>query len=269
MNAITELKSLEIPDESTINRGASAALKMAETFVVSTADDYALAADELRACKAKLNELNARRLSITRPMDAAKAAVMALFAGPIQALEKAEDIYKSGMLTYKTEQDRIAAEARRRAEEAAAAERRRLEQEAAERQRQADAERARLEAEARTAAEAGDARAAEQAQQQAAQVAQTAALEVAAIENTAQVIVAAAPVVAPIKASGTSVRESFDFEVTDLHALVKHVGEHPELLSLLRADEVKLRAYVRGLGRNTNLPGVRVDVKRTLAARAA
>ena len=57
--------------------------------------------------------------------------------------------------------------------------------------------------------------------------------------------------------------------MVDLAALIVYVAAHPDLISLVMTDSVKLRAYVRGLGMNTNLPGVRVFEKRSMSARAA
>lgn len=143
-----------------------------------------------------------------------------------------------------------------------AAERRRLAEEAAARQREAAeqaaaAERARAE---------GDAQAAELARA----AAQRAQSEAAVAATTAQ-LVTAAPVVAeaPAKTKGIATVATIQFEVVDLHALVKHVAERPELLALLTPDSVKLRAYVRGLGTACALPGVRVFEEKTMRARAA
>jgi hypothetical protein len=59
------------------------------------------------------------------------------------------------------------------------------------------------------------------------------------------------------KATGTSIKTAVDYEVTSLISLVRHIADNPVLINLVMKDSVKLRAYVRGLGLNTNLPGVR------------
>lgn len=302
MNILAEVQKIALPDETQLNAGANAALRMAQSFTITSAEEFELAAGELKAIKAKKDALTEKRMAITRPMDAAKAAVMDLFRGPIAALEKAENLFKGAMLTFQSEQERIAAEARRRAEEEAAAERRRLEEEArrvreaaeaeqrriaeaeAERVRLATAERQRLEDEAAAARAAGnaaaaaaaeaaaaqqreaDAAAAAQAEQAAATAQQNAALEVSAIEQVSAVVVAVPPAAAPAKVAGISTAKTVDFEVTDLFALVKHIAANPALINLVRADDVKLRAYVRSLGMSTNLPGVKVGEKKTLRA---
>lgn len=166
----------------------------------------------------------------------------------------------------------------------AEAEQRRIAEAEAERQRLATAERQRLEDEAAAARAAGDAAAAAeaeaaaarqreadaaaaaQAEQAAATAQQNAALEVSAIEQVSAVVVAVPPAAAPAKVAGISTAKTVDFEVTDLFALVKHIAANPALINLVRADDVKLRAYVRSLGMSTNLPGVKVGEKKTLRA---
>ena len=71
----------------------------------------------------------------------------------------------------------------------------------------------------------------------------------------------------PAKAAGTSIAKTVDYEVVSLIDLVKHVAANPDLISLLSFDSTKMRGYVKGLGLNTKLPGVRVFEKRTMAAR--
>lgn len=266
MNPLAALSAIQTPDEAQLTTRAQQALRMVESMVIDSPETYSLAADELKAIKAKANTIEDQRTSITGPINKALKAINDLFRGPAALLANAEQIIKGKMLGYQQEQERIAAEERRRAEEAAAAERRRLEEEAAARQREADAEAKRLAEAAQAAAATGDTAAAEQAQRQAETVQQNAALEVAAIQSSAEVITA--PVVAApvVKAVGISTAKTLDFEVQDVGALIQHVAANPQLQSLLRVDEVKLRAYVRGLGMSANLPGVRVFEKKTLRA---
>lgn len=302
---LTEVKSLAIPDMAVMNSTAASALRMAKSFVITSDDDYRLAGEELQSVKGRITRMEAARTSITGPMNKALKAVNDLFRGPMGALTEAENALKGSMLTYHDEQQRRLAEERRIAEEAAEAERRRIAEEArqvelkaaAERQRIADeaaaaqaaaqAEQDRLAQEAATAAAAGDKAAAEEANRQAEASRVQAELErqqaeqraneiaVSANESVAALRVVSSVISAPVastdtaKASGTSVKGTVDYEVKSLISLVQHVAAHPELVSLLAVDTVKLRAYVRGLGLNTNLPGVYVYQKRTMSARAA
>lgn len=236
MNAPAELIPLQVtvqhPPAAALAKGADSALALVEAFEVTDDATFELGGEELKAIKAKAATLEEQRKTITKPMDDAKKAVMDLFRGPIDALTRAEGILKGKLLGYQQQKEREAAEARRKAEEAAAA------------------ERARLEDEARRLEEQG--RAGEAVVQRA-----VAEMVVAAPMTTA----AAAP-----KVAGLATRTTVDFEVVDLLALVKHIAQHPELIGLLQADSVKLRAYVRGLGTACNLPGVRVFGKASLSA---
>lgn len=224
--------TVQHPTAAALARGADAALALVESFEVVDDATFEIGGDELKAIKAKASALEDQRKAITKPMDDAKKAVMDLFRGPTELLTKAETILKGKLLAYSQEQARKAAEAQRAAEAAAAAERKRLADEAA-----------KLEAEGR----AGE----------------------ATVQRAIAEMVVAAPVTtvaATPKVAGLSTRTTVEFEVVDKLALVKHVAQHPELLALLIEDTTKLRAYVRGLGMDTNLPGVRVFEKASLAA---
>lgn len=261
-NPLASVAALTLPDTAALTTRAQGALEFIESFAIVDQQSYELAAEELQAIKARSKRLEEQRTGITGPINTALKAINALFGGPKDLLDSAEAALKRKMLAYKNEQDRIAAEERRKAEEVASAERRRLETEAAQRQAEAKAQ-----AEAAAAAQAaGDMQAAALA----AAAAQRAQAEANVAATTAQVVVAA-PVVAVAKpaAKGISTSTKVDFEVTDLRELVKHIAEHPELLSLVVADSVRLRAYVRGLGLACKLPGVRVFETSTMAARAA
>lgn len=288
-NILAPVASLTLPDSAALTGRAQSALAFIQDFTVDSPETYGLAADELKAIKQRANALEEQRTAITGPINKALKAINDLFRGPSEMLSQAERLLKGKMLAWDQEQERIAAEARRKAEEAAAAERRRLEAEAAERQRQAEeqaraaaaAAQAQRDAEAAAAAAkaAGDAEAAAaaereaQAQAQAASIAQAATqraqAEAHVAAETSQMVVAAAPAVERTVVKGISTAKKVDFEVRDLHALVKHIAERPELLALVRVDDVKLRAYVKGLGMATNLPGVRVFEDRVMSARAA
>jgi chemotaxis protein histidine kinase CheA len=255
---LAPIAALSLPDQAKITNSAQQALSFIDSFAIFDVETYGLAADELRAIKVKANRLEEQRTAITGPINSALRAINDLFRAPAELLSRAESTLKGKMLSWDSEQERIAAEARRKAEEAAAVERRRLEEEAVARQREAYAQTAA----AAAAQAAGDAQAAAIAQANAAR----AQAEAAAAATTAQVVVAA-PVQMPLKVDGISTSTRIDFELTDLHALIKHVAEHPELLSLVGANDTRLRAYVKGLGLACKLPGVRVFEDKVMSAR--
>lgn len=260
-NILAPVASLILPDAAALTGRAQQALQFIEFMAVTDAETYSLAADELRAIKTRASAIEAQRTGITGPINKALKAINDLFRGPAELLERAESLLKGKMIAYDREQERIAAETRQRAEAAAAAERRRIEEQAAEAQRQAQV--------AAAAAQAAQAAGDTQAAQLAAAEAQRQAAQAQTATATAQMIVAPVVLADKVKAAGISTSTRLDFEVTDLQALVRHIAEHPELLALLRADEVKLRAYVKGLGTAANLPGVRVFEVRGMSARAA
>lgn len=247
----------------------------ASDYVIDSPELFQAAAEDLQRVKALMKTVEDTRVGITGPLHQAKQAVDNLFKGPKTFLEQAEAKLKGAMLTWSTEQDRIRREAERKAEEQRRAEQARLDAERREREAEArrrDEEARRLEEEARAAAAAGDAAKAQQLEieaQEQANAASDAACEAETLSQTAAVMTFPVAAPAPQKVSGISTSKTVDFEVTDLHALVKHVAAHPELIGLLAADTVKLRNQVRATGLKTNLPGVRVFEKKTLSARAA
>lgn len=246
----------------------------ATDFTIDSPELYEAAAEDLRRVKTLAKQVEDTRVSITGPLHQAKQAVDNLFKGPATFLQQAESALKSAMLTWDQEQQRIRREAERKAEEARRAEQQRLDAERRQKEeeaRRADEEARRLEEEARAAAAAGNAQQAEQLQEQAqekANAASDAACDAHAIQQTAEVISMPVAVPPPQKVTGISTSTTVDFEVSSLHALVKHVAAHPELINLLSADSVKLRAYVRGVGMQCQLPGVRVFQKSAIRARA-
>jgi hypothetical protein len=254
---------------------AQRALANAQDFTVDSDEMLEAAGDDLKAVKALQKKVEEQRTSITGPLNQAVKAINDLFRAPKAYLDDAEQKLKGAMLTYTTEQERIAAEARRKAEEAARIERERLAAEQAKQEaaaREAAEASAKAEAEAAVAAAKGDHEAAAKAQAEARQQAETAeaaAAEAHATAITSAVVSMPASVRAPAKVSGIATSKTVDFEIRDLHALVVHIAAHPELISLLMADSVKLRAQVRATGMNTNLPGVYVFEKRGMSARAA
>jgi colicin import membrane protein len=254
---------------------AQRALANAADFTIDSDEMLEAAGDDLRGVKGLQKKVEETRTSITGPLNQAIRAINDLFRQPASYLDQAEVKLKGAMLTYTQEQQRLAEIARRKAEELARQERERL---AAEQRKQEEAARAAAQAAeeaqraAQEAAAKGDAEAeaianAEAAKQ--AEVAEAASAEAQATAITSAVVSMPAAVQAPAKVTGISTSKSIDFEVVDLHALIVHIAAHPELISLVVADSVKLRNQVRATGMNTALPGVRVFQKSTMSARAA
>ena len=195
---------------------AQNALTSASDFVIDSPTMFELASDDLKQVKALQKEVEEKRTSITGPLNQAVKAVNDLFRSPKEYLDKAEATLKRAMVTWTTEQERIAAEARAKAEAEARAERERLA--AIEREQQEAARRAQEEAQA--AAAAGDQEAAAAAMA----AAEAAELQAATAAMTAQVVTVAPAVEAPAKVTGISGRVTYSAEVTNLMELVQAVA---------------------------------------------
>ena len=89
---------------------------------ISNQGDYDSAATILKAVKSRYKEIDEQRKEITKPLDAAKKAVMELFNSPLKALEKAESFIKSRMIDYTSEQEKKAREEQARLQKLADAE---------------------------------------------------------------------------------------------------------------------------------------------------
>jgi hypothetical protein len=248
---IVEPKSTLSYDASiavTLATKAKGHMLSATDIVIDSPELLEMAAEDLRNIKALAKEVEEKRTSITGPLNKAVKAVNDLFRAPAEYLEAAEGSLKKAILTYTTEQERIAAEARRLAEQQARVERERL-----------AAEAAKKEAELEAAMATGDDTAIEQAQ----------------AEAFAAVVVSQAVTVTPIasapaKVTGISSRTNHVAEVTDLMALVKAVADGKAPIQCLVADTKFLNAQAKAFKRDGELyPGVIGKAERSLSARAA
>jgi hypothetical protein len=245
-------------------------------IVVDSEIMQAIAADDLKAIKALQQRVEEKRTAITRPLNQAIKAINDLFRAPKEYLDQAERTLKAAILDFTAEQEKIAAQARRQADEAARLERELLaeqqrEQQRLARQSQESAQRAQLQAQA--AAANGDAEAAALAREQArhhAAAAETAQAEADAAAQTAEVITMQVAVPAPAKLSGISGRTTYCAQVTDLMTLVQAVANGSAPLQCVCADEKFLAAQARAFRQAGPLyPGVTALAQRSLAARAA
>lgn len=150
-----------------------------QSYEVTTPAAFANGADHLRVIKTLKKELTEQRFALTRPIDAAKRAVLDFFRPMEARLDDAERRVKLALAGYKREQDDIAREEQRRRDAAAR------------REREALAVRAR-EAEAKG------------------REARAAALEARASQAVAPLVEPATP-----KTEGVSFREVWKFRVVD------------------------------------------------------
>lgn len=263
VQATPATESIVVPHyaSSALTELADKALAIVQSIVIDSPEMYEEAGFELAQIKSKLADLEAKRTSVSKPLNDALKAHNAIFAAPRETLERAEKALKTGMLNWQEKVEREAEEARRKAEEDARIQREAEERRAAELRRQSEA----LLAQAAEAAP----------EQQEALVAQAELVEQHAniAQETASVVIARPIFAAPARASGTSTRKVWKGEVTDKLALIQHIAahaaQHPDLLALLDVNESKVNARAKSLEQHLNLPGVRAYEERSLAARKA
>lgn len=114
---------------------------IANAYVIDSQDMYQAAASDLVAWRAELRDLEAQRQWLKAPYLEGGRRVDAMFDLPKKALEEAGKVLNTKMSAYKAEQDRIAAEERRKEEERLRKEREELEARQKEHQRQVEAAR--------------------------------------------------------------------------------------------------------------------------------
>lgn len=249
----------EQPNAAALNASTATFLAEVEGMTIDSPPMYEIGAEALQTIKGRSKALDEQRLSITRPIDAAKTAVMNLFRGPLATLAQAETTIKRKLVAYDEEQRRLAEIERKNAEAAANAERERLAKEA--RDAEAAAEKLRNEA-----AAAVDPRQATQLAARAA-VAQDFAHTAA---TAAEIIVAAPVVIQEGKARGISTSRPWKAEVTDKSALILWVAQDVAARAhFLDANVTTLTAQAKATRENTKIEGVRVYQDVVMSARAA
>lgn len=148
---MAENLTIQTPDAGALNKSAENFLASARSIVIDSPEMYQTAVTELQQIKRKAKDLEEQRVGLVSPLNAVVKKINDMFRAPLEFLTQAESTIKRAMITYDQEQERIAAEARRKAEEAAARERARIQAEAAAAEARAKAEEDRLRAEAQAA----------------------------------------------------------------------------------------------------------------------
>ena len=267
----------------------SAVVSLANALIVTNEAEAKQATEfQTRARKAE-QELEAKRVAITKPMDDARSKVMDLFRRPIEALGQAKRIAKAKVDAYleaerrkaeaiaarqreeaERERQRIAAEARKKEEQAAAA-RAKAEQEARDRQREAE------EAEQRrqTAIAEGNAKAAAQAAAEAARAIEQAQSALVAghakadelqsqasakMEVASNIAVMTAP--EPVGIKGHSGRTVYGCEVFDVKLLVADIVAGKAPYNLVEPNETALRQRAQSEKEEFKLGGCRLTKRR-------
>ena len=172
-------ESIEDPRIEPVAKEISTLTHQVDTFEVGNADDFEHGAGILMTIKALSKDVESQRKKITQPLDQAKREVMDLFRPLTDSLLNAERKVKRRLVTWKSEQDRIAREEQRKAEQRARKERERLQKQADEAEEKGRGERAEI------------------------------------LRDRAATTVAAAPPTAAPKVAGISTRPVWKFEVID------------------------------------------------------
>src|ERR1700679_3513915 len=131
--------SIPTPDGAAQTEAMTAAT-YAKGFSIVTASDSVKAQEARARINTKIKTLTEARLTMTRPIDAAKKVIMDFFAGPIALLEQAKGVFDQKIIAFDNEQDRLRRIEQQRQDEIVAKERRRLQAIADEAARKANEE---------------------------------------------------------------------------------------------------------------------------------
>lgn len=143
------MQDLVIPKEAqelTAEVKGSVDFYKSEKFIIKTAEQYANSADDLKTVHAQEKKISELRLSMTRPLDATKKAIMDFFKIPEQYCADIKSAISVKRVEYQREQDRIRREEEDRIRKLQEAEAKKLEQRASKLKSEEKAEELRQEA---------------------------------------------------------------------------------------------------------------------------
>jgi len=222
----------------------------ARAITIDSNDMFEIAADELAAIKTKAKELDEKRDSLVRPLNTVVKAINDLFRAPLAKLAEGEKIIKDAMLTWTTEQERLAK-----------IERDRLQREADERREKADKEAREAREQLEEAAVSGSDADIEAAQALVAETEQQTSVLAAPIHY-----VAAAP-----RAAGTSVRKTWKARLPEtkeqkLKALAFIIA-NPQYLHLVEFSQSECNKLASAMKENMKIDGIAAYQDAGIAAR--
>lgn len=220
------------PDTRAVMNAAADLMAQAESAVIVTPEDYQARGADLNEIKRRMKALEEKRLSLTRPLDAAKKGIMDLFRTPIETLNNAATVLNMKLVTWTNEQER-----KRREEES------RIQEELRKREEE---ERLQAAIEAEQAGETAEA----------AKILETPA-PVAPVKLASTVPSSAA----------LHTRETWSADGTDLMATVKAIAAGKAPLQAVQFDMVFLNQQARAYKSAMNIPGVRAVSKKGMAGR--
>ncbi|MDY3115930.1 MAG: hypothetical protein SOR95_08155 [Sutterella sp.] len=221
--------SYKAPDQKQLLAEANAAYGDATFVEIVDTDSLNYATNVMNACNKRIKELDAMRKQITRPMDEAKKAIMALFAPAIDRYTDAVAVYKRGISDYMREQQRKAEEERRRAQE--------------------------------------EARKQQEILQAALQQVED-PVEASVIQEAMAVTAVTVPQAPKIeKPAGAVIRKKYKGNVVDLKAFLHFVADHPEYHSLVTIRQGDLDRLVGATAGALSIAGVEVTEESIVACK--
>lgn len=237
------------------------AITVCESVIVTTIDSpmmYELAAAELVDLQATYKKLEDQRFGITRPMDAAKKAVMDLFKSPLERVAEKILSVKAAMLEYDREEKRKAAVKQQLLDKIAADQRRALAEEQARQAAEAQAQHER----AQQLLESGNTEGVDEALSKA-----EAAHEMAvALAETTQVVSAATAATNVPTVAGITTADVWKARVTDLPALLRFIAERPEYHNWVELKMTGLHDMAKAQRDALRIPGVEAFEEARIAA---
>ena len=219
-------------DSTNLQVEVSQPLAEARVFKIVTAEHYTTAATRLQGIKALMKKVNETFDPIISKAHAAHKEAVSKKKELELPLQQAETAYKTGMIGYQNEQERIRREQQAKLEE------------------EARKEREKLEARAAKAEEKGKTEKADELRAQAA----TVPTPIVQIETP--------------RVAGISTRETHRAVVVDQMALLKAVVEGKVPEGAILANDAFLNAQARLQKSALNYPGVKVVVEQGIASRA-
>lgn len=239
----------------------AAADTICDALFVTTIDGpmmYQLAAAELVDLQAKYKEIEDQRFSITRPMDAAKKAVMALFSPPLVRINGAITKLKTAMLEYEQEEKRKAAIRQVALDQIAANTRAALEKEQAKQDEEARTQAAH----ALKLMESGDSAGVAEALTKAEHAQEMAS----ALQQSTGVVSAATAATGIPMVAGITSADVWKAAVTDKAALLRYIADHPEYHDWVEFKMSDLHEMAKSQRDAMRVPGVKPFQEARLSA---
>jgi hypothetical protein len=246
------------PSGTDLMTEATTACEAVVAVTINSPMMYELAAVELVDLQAALKKLNDQRFSITRPMDAAKTAVMNLFRMPTDLVESKIKAVKAGMLAYDQEQKKKAAAQQAILDRIAADQRAQL---AAEAQRQSDlaaAEHAR----ANELMQAGNTEGVADALNRAEEAHNTSL----ALQQTTGIVTAATAATNVPTVDGITTADVWKARVTDTAALLRFIADNPQYHDWIEFKMAGLNELAKAQRTELRIPGVEPFEESRIAA---